>query len=43
MSPSLDQGVARFHEETINNSRIRLISDRKATKKEIKQYEGDEP
>ncbi len=31
-----------FHEENVDNCRIRLISARKATKKEIKQYEGDE-
>ena len=31
-----------FHEENIDNCRIRLISSRKATKKEIKQYEGGE-
>ena len=35
--------VHTFHEENIDNCRIRLISARKATKKEIKQYEGDEP
>jgi uncharacterized DUF497 family protein len=32
-----------FREENIDNCRIRLISARKATKKEIKQYKGDEP
>ena len=31
-----------FHEENVDNCRIRLISARRATKKEIKQYEGDE-
>jgi uncharacterized protein len=31
-----------FHEENIDNFRIRLISSRKATKKENKQYEGGE-
>src|SRR3972149_8306368 len=35
--------VPTFHEENIDNCRIRLISARNATKKEIKQYEGDEP
>jgi uncharacterized DUF497 family protein len=35
--------VHTFHEESIDNCKIRLISARKATKKEIKQYEGDEP
>jgi uncharacterized DUF497 family protein len=35
--------VHTFHEENIDNCKIRLISARKATKKEIKQYEGDEP
>ena len=35
--------VHTFHEENIDNCRIRLISARNATKKEIKQYEGDEP
>lgn len=35
--------VHSFHEENIDNSKIRLISARKATKEEIKQYEGDEP
>jgi hypothetical protein len=35
--------IHTFHEENIDNCRIRLISARKATKKEIKQYEGDEP
>src|SRR4030043_1400067 len=32
--------IHTFHEENIDNCRIRLISARKATKKEIKQYEG---
>jgi uncharacterized protein len=34
-----------FHEENENmdNCKIRLISARKATKKEIKECEGDEP
>ncbi len=32
-----------FQEGNIDNCRIRLISARKATKKEIKQYEGNEP
>jgi uncharacterized DUF497 family protein len=35
--------VHTFHEENIDNCKIRLISARKATKKEIKQYEGDKP
>jgi len=35
--------IHTFHEENIDNCRIRLISARKAIKKEIKQYEGDEP
>ncbi len=35
--------VHTFQEESIDNYRIRLISARKATKKEIKQYAGDEP
>lgn len=35
--------VHTFHEENIDNCKIRLISARRATKKEIKQYEGDEP
>jgi len=35
--------VHTFHEEDIDNCKIRLISARKATKREIKQYEGDEP
>lgn len=35
--------VHTFHEENIDNCRMRLISAKKATKKEIKQYEGDEP
>ena len=30
-----------FHEENIDNCKVRVISARKATKKEIKQYEGD--
>ena len=34
--------IHTFHEESIDNCRIRLISARKATKKEIKQYEGGE-
>ena len=34
--------VHTFHEENIDNCKIRLISARKATKKEIKQYEGEE-
>ena len=35
--------VHTFQEENIDNCRIRVISDRKATKKEIKQYEGVKP
>ncbi len=35
--------VHTFHEENIDNCRIRLVSARKATKKEIRQYEGDKP
>jgi hypothetical protein len=35
--------IHTFHEENIDNFKIRLISARKATKKEIKQYEGDKP
>ena len=35
--------VHTFQEENIDNCRIRLISARKATKKEIKHYEGGEP
>ena len=35
--------IHTFHDENIDNCRIRLISARKATKKEIKQYEGGEP
>ena len=34
--------IHTFLEENIDNCRIRVISARKATKKEIKQYEGDE-
>ena len=34
--------VHTFHEENIHNCKIRLISARKATKEEIKQYEGEE-
>jgi uncharacterized DUF497 family protein len=33
--------IHTFHEENIDNCKIRVISARKATKKEIKQYEGD--
>jgi uncharacterized DUF497 family protein len=33
--------VHTFLEEDNNNCRIRIISARKATKKEIKHYEGD--
>ena len=33
--------IHTFHQENTDNFRIRLISARKATKKEIKQYEGD--
>jgi len=35
--------IHTFHEESIDNCRIRFISAREATKKEIKQYEGVEP
>ena len=34
--------VHTFHEENIDNCKIRLISARKATKREIKQYGGEE-
>ncbi len=33
--------IHTFHEEDTDNCKIRVISARKATKKEIKQYEGD--
>ncbi len=33
--------IHTFHEENIDNCKVRVISARKATKKEIKQYEGD--
>jgi uncharacterized DUF497 family protein len=33
--------IHTFHEENIDNCKICVISARKATKKEIKQYEGD--
>jgi uncharacterized DUF497 family protein len=32
-----------FQQENTDNCRIRLISARKATRKEVKQYEGDKP
>jgi uncharacterized DUF497 family protein len=35
--------IHTFHEENIDNCKVRVISARKATKKEIKQYEGDKP
>jgi hypothetical protein len=35
--------IHTFHEENTDNCKIRMISVRKATKKEIKQYEGDKP
>jgi uncharacterized DUF497 family protein len=33
--------IHTFHEENIDNCKVRVLSARKATKKEIKQYEGD--
>ena len=33
--------IHTFHEENTDNCKIRVISARRATKKEIKQYEGD--
>lgn len=33
--------IHTFHEENIDNCKVRVISARKATKKEIKQYEGN--
>jgi len=33
--------IHTFHGENIDNYKIRMISARKGTKKEIKQYEGD--
>jgi uncharacterized DUF497 family protein len=35
--------IHTFHQENTDNCRIRLISARKATRKEIRQYEGDKP
>lgn len=35
--------IHTFHQENTDHCRIRLISSRKATKKEIRQYEGDKP
>lgn len=35
--------IHTFHGENTDNCKIRVISVRKATKKEIKQYEGDKP
>jgi uncharacterized DUF497 family protein len=35
--------IHTFREENTDHFRIRVISARKAAKKEIKQYEGDEP
>lgn len=35
--------VHTFNEENVDHCKIRLISARKATKREIRQYEGDEP
>jgi uncharacterized DUF497 family protein len=33
--------IHTFHEENNDNCKVRVLSARKATKKEIKQYEGD--
>jgi uncharacterized DUF497 family protein len=33
--------IHTFYEENIDNCRVRIISARKATRREIKQYEGD--
>jgi uncharacterized DUF497 family protein len=35
--------IHTFHQENTDICRIRLISARKATRKEVKQYEGDQP
>jgi uncharacterized DUF497 family protein len=35
--------IHTFHEENIDHCKIRMTPARRATKKEIKQYEGDEP
>ena len=33
--------IHTFHEEDADNYRVRIISARRASKKEIRQYEGD--
>lgn len=35
--------IHTFHGENTDHCKIRVISVRRATKKEIKQYEGDKP